>query len=306
MPNRRSSAQLLALLVAVMTLAACGDKKKPTADTGALGAMDRATEPQGPVDTTPLPGIDTSKLSKERLELFYKLVGSLNSPCGKAHNLRTSFSSDTACKRASYAVRYVLELLIDEAKESDVRQFYTEKYETKATPPKLDLAKAPRIGNDDAPVRLVEFFDYQCPHCATFAPVMDKIAESHKGKCVQYYMMYPVLEAKQPGSKSAAQAALAANAQGKFKEMHKKLFGSPGALGKEKVISYAAELGLDVAKFTADYEAAAAQVATDLAQGETAGVEATPTVFFNDRKYEGPQDAKYLGMWIDEEIAVNR
>ncbi len=307
MPNRRISGHLLlSLAISPLLLGAACEKKKPTTDTGAMGAIDRANEQSGPVDKTPLQGIDTSKLEAGGQELFYKLMGSLNSPCGKGHNLRTSFTQDQGCKRAPYAVRYVLALVGDEAKESDVREFYKNKYEKAPSPVKLDTSKAPRVGNDDAPVRLVEFFDYQCPHCAAFAPVMDKVAETHKGKVVQYFMMYPLLEGKHPGSKSAAQAAYAAYAQGKFKEMHHKLFQSAGALSKDHVTRYAAELGLDVAKFQADYDAAAALVAKDEAQAQGADVHATPTLFFNDRKYEGPQDPEYIGMWIDEELAVNR
>jgi protein-disulfide isomerase len=61
-----------------------------------------------------------------------------------------------------------------------------------------------------------------------------------------------------------------------------------------------------MAKFEKDYEAAGPQVTSDLKQGEDAGVDSTPTLFFNDRRYEGPMTAKYIEMWIDEEAAVNR
>jgi protein-disulfide isomerase len=61
-----------------------------------------------------------------------------------------------------------------------------------------------------------------------------------------------------------------------------------------------------MAKFQKAYDDASAQVTSDLKQGETAGVDSTPTLFFNDRKYEGPMHPKYIEMWIDEEIAVNR
>ena len=63
---------------------------------------------------------------------------------------------------------------------------------------------------------------------------------------------------------------------------------------------------MDPAAFNAAYDKAGIQVASDLGQGEQAGVEATPTIYFNDRKYEGPPLSKYLAMWIDEEMAVNR
>ena len=75
----------------------------------------------------------------------------------------------------------------------------------------------------------------------------------------------------------------------------------------DAVTGYAKELGLDLEKFEAAYTAAAAQVDADHAQGDTAGVQGTPAdLFFNDRKYDGPRTPKYLEMWIDEELAVNR
>jgi protein-disulfide isomerase len=63
---------------------------------------------------------------------------------------------------------------------------------------------------------------------------------------------------------------------------------------------------MDPAKFEADYNAAAAQVESDKVQGNAAGVSSTPAVYLNNKKFEGPITVKYLGLWIDEELAVNR
>lgn len=290
-----------------LALGAC-EKKPAKGDTGAVNALDRAggtsTTPAGPVDETPLQGIDVSGLKPDKQKLFYKLVGSFTSPCGKAHSLRTSYTTDTECKRAPFAVRYAASLVDEELSEAEVREYYEKKYTTPSKPVKLDVSKAPRVGNDDAPVRLVEFFDYECPHCAMFAPMMDAISKALEGKVVVYYMMFPL--EKHAQSKSAAQAALAANQLGKFKEMHHLLFEKSPAHSKENVLEYAKQIGLDPAAFTAAYDGFAAQVNADLAQGDAAGVEATPTLYFQDRKYEGPMHPKYIAMWIDEEMAVNR
>ena len=282
---------------------ACGEKKstKP-ADTGAITAADRV-DPAVANDTTPLTGVDISKLEGDKQKLFFKLVNSLKSPCGKTHSLRTSFTSDATCKRAPFAVRYIIALLDDEASEDQAREEYTHKYEnTKQV--RLDVSKAPRVGSEDAPIKIIEFFDYACPHCAQFKPMLDQVAQDQAGKISEHFLMYPL--GKWPDSKSAAQAGLAAYKQGKFKEMHAMLFAKSPQHNKEAVMGYAKELGLDLAKFEADYNAASAQVETDRAQGESAGVESTPTVFFNDRKYEGPLNPKYIGMWVEEETAVNR
>jgi protein-disulfide isomerase len=295
---RISGPFLLVLLAAPLLGGAC--EKKQATDTGAIQAADRSA---GPVDSTPLPGIDASKLDAAKQKVFYGLVGSLGSPCGQAHSLRKSLTEDTSCKRAPFAVKYVLALVEDEVNEAQAREAYAAKYEAKTPPVKLELGKAPRIGNDDAPVRLVEFYDYACGGCKQFKPILDKIAEEYRDKAAVYFLMYPL--GKWPDSKSAAQASLAAAQQGKFREMHSLLFERAPQHSRDAVMAYAKELGLDLEKFTAAYEAAGPQVDADHAQGEKAGVESTPTLFINDHKFSG-LSWKYIGMWIEEEVAVNR
>ena len=113
------------------------------------------------------PASTSASSTPTRQKLFYKLIGSLKSPCGKAHSLRTSFTSDTSCKRAPFAVRYVLAMLEDEVPEDEVARRVREEVRARPRQPvKLDVSKAPHAGADDAPIRLVEFFDYGCPHCA--------------------------------------------------------------------------------------------------------------------------------------------
>jgi len=308
--NQAVSKAILALICAPLMMGAACEKKHPKTDTGAINAMDHGSSgsggvavQEGPLDTSPLPGIDASKLG-DKTNTFYKLVGSLQSPCGKPESLRVSFTKDTSCKRAPYAVRYVMALLEDEATEAQAREEYEHKYSAKGDAVKLDVSKAPHEGATDAPVRFVEFFDYGCPHCAAFKPMMDQVLADEQGKVVTYFMMFPL--EKHPDSKSAAQAALAANAQGKFKEMHALLFEKTPEHDHAHVTEYAKQLGLDMTKFEADYAAAVPHVDADMKAGDAAGVDSTPTIFFNDRKYEGPMHPKYMEMWIEEELAVNR
>ncbi|HUS29149.1 MAG TPA: thioredoxin domain-containing protein [Kofleriaceae bacterium] len=296
----------LALNLAVLVALAAGCEKKPAknGDTGAINAMDRAGSNDGPVDTAPLDGIDISKLNKDKQATFYKLVGSLSSPCGTGKSLRTSYASEPSCKRAPFAVRYVAALLEDEATEAQVKEEYEHKYESDAKPVKIDVSKAPRVGNDDAPIRLVEFFDYQCPHCQAFKPMLEQVMADRPGKVVVHYMMFPL--EKHTNSKLAAQAALAAAQMGKFHEMHDVLFAKSPNHSKDDITGYAKEIGLDPAQFSSLLDAQGAHVVTDVAQGDAAGVDSTPTLYFNERKYEGPIHPKYIEMWIDEELAVNR
>jgi len=273
-------------------------KAADNAAAGTTGAQAPATE-----DKTPLPGVDVSKLDAKAQKSFYKLVGTLTSPCGKAHSLRTSVTSDPLCKRAPFAARYIAALLEDGATEEQTKGEFDKKYKAGKTYT-FKLDGAPMAGTPDAPIKLVEFFDYGCPSCQQFKPVLDQVAKENAGRVVVYYKMYPL--AQHVDSKSAAQAALAAHAQGKFKEMHDILFERSPKHRKEDVLGYAKELGLDLSKFEADYNAAEPRVKADQAEGDANGVDHTPTLYFNGRAYEAPFHPRYLGLWIEEEMAVNR
>lgn len=285
---------------------ACEKKQPKSGETGAV-AVDHAVDPPaGPVDTTPLSGVDLSKLDGDTQKVFYKLIGSLSSPCGKTQSLRVSFMSDQSCKRAPFAIKYVTMLLEDALPEDEARKIYDSKYKPTppATPIKFELSNEPHVGPDDAPIRWVEFYDYGCPHCEEFKPAFEKLLDDEKGKVVAYFMHYTL--GGFPQSHDAAQAALAAHAQKKWKEMHDKLFEHRTEHSREQLEGYAKELGLDMAKFDKDFDAAGAHVDAQHAQGEAAGVKSTPTLFINERHYEGPYVPKYMELWMAEELAVNR
>ena len=165
---------------------ACEKKGTTPDNNGTVSAIDRAdsgkgsaTVADGPIDTSPLPGVKL-KLEGDREKLFYKLIGTLSSPCGKAHSLRTSFTSDTSCRRAPFAIRYVQMMLEDDGPEDEVIKFYNSKYKPAAAaqPVKFDVSKAPHVGADDAPVRLVEFFS--CPREPTSHPPVPSLQSPRK------------------------------------------------------------------------------------------------------------------------------
>ena len=295
------------MIMAPLLMGGACEKKEPKPnDTGAITAADHAVVENGPPDNSPLPGVDLTKLDGDGQKLFYRLVSSLSSPCGKGHSLRTSFTSDQACKRAPFAIRYVAMLVEDQSPEEDTRKLYDLKYKPApvATPIKFDLSKEARIGPEDAPIRWVEFYDYGCPHCEEFKPFFEKMLDDEKGKVVAYFMHYTL--GGFPQSHDAAQAAVAAQAQGKWKQMHDVLFEHRTEHSREQLEGYAKQIGLDMARFDKDFEAAGPRVDAQHAQGEAASVKSTPTLFINERHYEGPYVPKYMDLWVDEELAVNR
>lgn len=285
----------------------CGAKKSSSDSDGNYKDITKTFDDSEPPPEArkPVTGADVSKLSEVDQQRFDKLVDSLPSPCGKAHSLRTSRNNDAGCVRAPFAVDFVIALIGDGATDDEVRELYELRYGKEEPKRGFRLSDAvPHAGPGDGRVVLVEFYDYGCPACKDFAPQLKEIAQAYPTDVVIYYKQFPL--ASHEHSKGAAQAALAAAKQGKFDEMHAKLFENSHAHQRERLFEYARQIGLDMAQFEADYVAAEAQVNADKKEGEAAGVSGTPTLYINGRMYDGPLWVKYLKMWIEEELAVNR
>ena len=105
-------------------------------------------------------------------------------------------------------------------------------------------------GNPNGDVSVVEFFDYNCPYCRRALPDVLKLI-NQDGKVRLVLKELPILSDE---SVAAAKLALAANKQGKYFEMHQKLFSEPGRANKDKALRIAKELGLDIAQLQKDAE----------------------------------------------------
>lgn len=298
----------MATAFAVWSLALVGascDKK--TAEGPTTSAAPVGTSP-GVAPAEDVPGVDVSKLSGEQKQRFFQLVDKLQSPCGKAHSLRTSVKTDASCKRATFAARYVARLAGEDLTLGEITEKYEARYLASKTY-RFDLADTPYSGNPDAPVQIVEFFDYGCPHCKLFAPMLEEILAEFPRDVVVYYKHFP-LSSHMAESVPAAIAATAAFKQGKFLEMHKKLFAAQEAHAHapEDLFRYAAEIGLDLKKFGADFADPALRdkVMKDRAEGEKADLVGTPTVYINGRMFTDDLGVDTLAEWIREELAVNR
>jgi len=102
----------------------------------------------------------------------------------------------------------------------------------------------------------------------------------------------------------AAEAALAAHAQGKFWPMHDKLYVGFREISQQKILEWAQEIGLDVVRFTMDLKSGKykATVEKEEAQGEQAGVLGTPTLFVNGKHFNGPIESDLLEKVIQTEL----
>jgi protein-disulfide isomerase len=151
----------------------------------------------------------------------------------------------------------------------------------------IPLTDSPMRGKKDAPVTIVEFSDYQCPFCARAEPLMEEALQKFPNDVRFVYKQFP-LTSIHPFALGAAKAALAAGKQGKYWEMHKKLFDNDRALTPDDLKKYAGEIGLDVAKWEKDMDSKEVQdqISQEQAQARAAGVRGTPTIFIGGRQLQ--------------------
>jgi protein-disulfide isomerase len=167
----------------------------------------------------------------------------------------------------------------------------------------IPTAEATFRGPASAKVTLVHFFDYQCPFCVRVHPTIEELLKDYPKDVRVAYMMHPL--PMHQNAMPAAQAAMAARAQGKFPEMHDKLFANATALSRDKYLEIAKDLGLDMKKFTADLDANAYKTTIDAQAAEAMkiGASGTPSTFVNGRFLSGAQPVEAFKKLIDEEIA---
>ena len=149
-------------------------------------------------------------------------------------------------------------------------------------------------GPDQAPVTLVEYGDFECPHCGRAEPVIRELLADYGD--LRYVWRHLPLTDVHPHALLAAEGAEAAARQGKFWQMHDQLLDHQGALTAKDLIRYAAELGLDIEQFTRDLRnhAGEAKIAADVDSADLSGVSGTPTFFVNDRRHRGAYDISTL------------
>lgn len=147
-------------------------------------------------------------------------------------------------------------------------------------------------GPSDAPVTLLEYGDYECPHCARAYPVVRKVKERMGDQLRFAFRNFPLTESH-PQAEHAAEAAEWAADQGSFWEMHDTLFehrrGGRDALGDAALARYAADLGLDSGELEAALreERYRPRVREDFMSGVRSGVNGTPTFFINGVRHDG-------------------
>jgi protein-disulfide isomerase len=142
-------------------------------------------------------------------------------------------------------------------------------------------------GSADAKYTLVEYGDYECPHCGHAYPIVKRV-QKHFGKKLRFvFRNFPLAE-MHPHAESAAESAEFAGAQGKFWEMHDALFENQQQLGGALYLKLAQQIGLSPQDLRAAVEQREylPRVKADFTGGVRSGVNGTPTFFINGKRHD--------------------
>jgi protein-disulfide isomerase len=159
---------------------------------------------------------------------------------------------------------------------------------------------APSLGPDSAPVTIVEFGDFQCPFCAQGAQALRRLVRVYPDRVRWVFKHFP-LRSLHPGAALAHEAAIVAQEQGKFWEMHELIFQNQSRVKYSDLVGYAQEIGLDMAAFKDALETRRLRhrVIRDMEEARVLGVFATPTYYVNGTRYMGARTTSELRILVD-------
>jgi thiol-disulfide isomerase/thioredoxin len=261
---------------------------------------DKSTPPSGE-DNTPPPGIDIGKLDDFERKVFFRVVNREASACGAGHSLLHSAKHDTSCRASFYAVRYVAHLVDSGFTDSEIGEKLEARFRTPRVP-RFELAFAPSKGAASGRVTVVEFVDYECPHCKHAQSLLRQVVDEYPSDVKVYFKHFPL--SSHTNARLAAESAAAAHKQGKFWPYNEKVWANSESLTPAVLEKSAKDVGLDFARWRkdADSDAVKDRVHADKSEGTALGIMATPSIFINGRKYGDPLEIASVKDWIDEEL----
>ena len=167
---------------------------------------------------------------------------------------------------------------------------------------RLGLDRGPSRGPADAPVEIIVFQDALCPYCGAALGTIDQLWDEYPGTLRLVIKQFPVHDE----ARLASQAALAADAQGKFWELHEVMMANQQDLSRDALVAYGKQAGLDVAALAKalDHRTYESALETEMKAAQEVGVHATPTFLINGREVRGLRPAAQFRAAIDEALAA--
>jgi len=258
---------------------------------------------------TTLPSVDLEGLTPAKKATALKLLRNRDCSCGCGMKVAQCRIEDPGCTY-SRGLSSVMIAALKEGK-SDAAVLAAAESSKFAHPPEHKLlddpvniptAGAPVLGPANARITLVEFSDFQCPYCGKAIHQLEAVMKAYPTQVKLIFKQYPL--DSHPQAPISAAAALAANRQGKFWQMHDALFANRPRLSRKTIMELAAGLGLDMKRFTADLDSPEIKKAVDrdTADGDNVGVDGTPTIFINGQRYNGSLELGAIKPVLDAKL----
>jgi protein-disulfide isomerase len=258
---------------------------------------------------TNLPSVDLNGLTPARQASALKALREQACPCGCDMKVAECRVKDPGCTYSKGMSGVLVDSLkagksTPEALKAAVASKYGHipQHKLLDDPVLIPVANAPSIGPANARITLVEFSDFQCPYCVKAVGQLKTVMKAYPNDIKLIFKQFPLDSHSQAAG--AALAAMAAHRQGKFWEMHDALFAHREDLSRNALPGIAGAAGLDMRRFNADLNSAEIknQVLRDISDGEKAGVDATPTIFIDGRRYNGSLALDSLRPVLDAEL----
>ena len=249
------------------------------------------------------PAVDLSDLTDQQRGTFIDVAAEVFNYAGCQDTLALCLNPKIKDPHALRMAALVHQLVKDEVPANLIIGLVEKHYASFAPRSRVKLASdnCPVEGN--GPIAIVEFSDYQCPHCAkAVQPLHDLVTRDRKGQVRLCFKYFPF--SSHPRARIAALCAEYARSKGKFWEMNAKLFANQEALEDTNLKAYAKELGLDGDEmlkeaYSGKFDAA---VEKHRREGMAAGVDSTPTLFIDGRQNALPAMPWYLQFTVDDEL----
>lgn len=256
---------------------------------------------------TELPYVDWHGITAAHKQAVLKFIRAEKCTCGCTMKMAECRMKDPGCSYSRKEVNLAIKGF-DEGKNADeVRAIIKKEADTPPPvledPIRISIAGDPYQGPENAKITIVEFSDFQCPFCSEAVAQAKAIVKNFPKDVKLVFKQFPLDSHAQ--AEFGAEASLAAQAQGKFWEMHDRMYAGFPDLSRRTILRYAKEIGLDVNRFTADLDSHKykTRVMSEEQEGEAAGVGGTPTFFINGRKYNGIFDVASVTPLLKKEMS---
>jgi protein-disulfide isomerase len=263
-----------------------------------------------------LPGVDFSGLTPKAKANVLKILRERGCSCGCSMKLAEcriadpgcAYSTNLAATAVAAAKAGKSDAEIVAALEGSKWAHMQEEAPHQVLDPaiKIPVAGAPVMGPATAKITIVEFSDFQCPYCAGAVAQVNQILKAYPTQVKLIFKQFP-LEIH-PQADFAAAAAVAAQKQGKFWQLHDLMFANQRDLSRKSILAMAQQAGIDMQRFEADIESTEVRetVVRDVQDGNQANVEGTPTFFINGQKYNGALALSEVKPIIDNELKLSQ